>query len=387
LQEPVLVTTSKIAQNAELATNPNTDVGNPANLPNSIGVGKSFCENMWYFAAAGNKLKRGDLVSKTMLGKLVAVGRRNDGEVFAIEDICPHQAVQLSAGRFDGNEVECTFHGWRFDTKGVCTAIPSLVESQCMNLCGIKTKTYPCREVQGNVWVYFGDKSEDELPDVPRTYGVEDVNKFDRTTTTLILPNHIDYNAVALIDTAHVPFVHNSWWWRNAKKLTPKEKHYLPDQTGWTIAKHHPSKHSLLYSVISDKIDDEIGFRLPACRIERIIYKGRTVLAGITALTPIDEKTTELNHTTYWIKTIPGIAPLVTPFVQYFVRTFLSQDKDMAEMQEKCLAQNPKLIMTIRDAGTPGRWYFELKRAWNEAYRTGEPFETPVKDSFLKWRT
>ena len=43
------------------------------------------------------------------------------------------------------------------------------------------------------------------------------------------------------------------------------------------------------------------------------------------------------------------------------------------------------LVMTIRDAGTPGRWYFELKKAWNEAARTGRPFVNPVKDSFLKW--
>lgn len=369
----------------EQALEPKLD--SPANLPSTIGVGKIFCDNMWYFAVAGNQLKPGDLVAKTMLGKMVAVGRKNDGQVFAVEDICPHQAVQLSAGRFDGNEMECTFHGWRFDTTGVCTAIPSLVESQCMNLCGIKTKTYPCREDQGSVWVYFGDKPENQLPEIPRTYGVEDLSNFEKTTTTLILPNHIDYNAVALIDTAHVPFVHNAWWWRNSKQLRAKEKRYLPNKTGWTIAKHKPSKHSFVYRIIGDLIEDEIGFLLPGCRIERLIHNGRTVLAGITALTPIDDKTTELNHTTYWMKTVPGIAPLVTPFIQYFVKTFLSQDKDMAEMQEKCLAQNPKLIMTIRDAGTPGRWYFELKKAWNEAAKTGQPFVTPVKDSYLKWRT
>jgi len=356
----------------------------PANLPQGTGVGSIFCDHMWYFAAAGDKLKRGSMVGKTMLGKMVLVGRRNDGQVFAMEDICPHQAVPLSAGRFDGNEVECTFHGWRFNSEGSCTAIPSLVSGQCMKVCGIKTKTYPCREVQGNVWVYFGNQP-DSPPDVPRAYDIEDLSRFEKTTTTLVLPNHIDYNAVALIDTAHVPFVHKSWWWRSSKNMREKLKHYVPDQTGWTIVKHKPSKHSMVYKAIGDMLEDEIGFRLPACRIERIMYGGRTMISGMTCLTPIDDKTTELNHTTYWIKTVPGIAPLVVPIVQYFVRTFLSQDKDMAEMQQKCLAHNPKLVMTIRDAGTPGRWYFELKKAWNEAARTGRPFVNPVKDSFLKW--
>lgn len=358
----------------------------PANLPQSIVVGTGFTENMWYFAVAGDKLKRGQIFGKTMLGKMVLVGRRNDGQVFAVEDICPHQAVPLSAGRFDGNELECTFHGWRFDTEGACTAIPSLVEGQCMNFCSIKTKTFPCREEQGNVWVYFGNQPNSPPP-VPRAFGVEDLSGFEKTTTTLILPNHIDYNVVALIDTAHVPFVHKSWWWRSSRNMKVKHKHYVPDGTGFTIVKHKPSKHSFVYKVIGDLIEDEIGFRLPGCRIERLMYGGKTMLSGITALTPIDDKTTELNHTTYWIKTVPGIAPLVIPIVQYFVRTFLSQDKDMAEMQEKCLALNPKLVMTIRDAGTPGRWYFELKKAWNEAARTGQPFQNPVKDSILSWRS
>jgi phenylpropionate dioxygenase-like ring-hydroxylating dioxygenase large terminal subunit len=373
-------------QNALSGSEETTQNQSPANLPQGIGVGTTFCDNMWYFAAAGYKLKPGDMVGKTMLGKMILIGRRNDGQVFAMEDICPHQAVPLSAGRFDGNEVECTFHGWRFDSEGSCTAIPSLVNSQCMNLCGIKTKTYPCREEQGNVWVYFGNQPENP-PSIPRTYGVEDLSGFERTTTTMVLRNHIDYNVVALVDTAHVPYVHKSWWWRNARNLTEKLKHYVPDETGWTIVKHKPSKHSVVYKIIGDHIEDEIGFRLPACRIERIIVKNETMLAGITALTPIDDKTTELNHTTYWKKVGPGVAPLVVPFVQYFVRTFLGQDKDMSVLQEQCLAQNPKLVMTIRDAGTPGRWYFELKKAWNEAARTGRPFVNPVKDSFLKWMT
>ncbi len=358
---------------------------NPANFPQGVAPGVGFTEHMWYFAVAGDQLKPGKMVGKTMLGKLVLIGRRNDGAVFAMEDICPHQAVQLSAGRFDGCEVECPFHGWRFDSQGVCTSIPSLTNSQCAKLCNIKTKTYPCREEQGSVWVYFGNQP-DNPPPVPRAFGIGDGAGFEKTTTTLILPNHIDYNAVALIDTAHVPFVHNAWWWRSSRNLKEKTKRYVPDETGWAIVKHKPSKHSI-YKLIGDSIEDEIGFRLPGCRIERLIYGGRTVLSGITALTPIDDKTTELNHTTYWIKTIPGIAPLAVPIIQYFVTAFLSQDKDMAELQQKCLVHNPRLIMTIKDAGTPGRWYFELKKAWNESARSGKPFVNPVKPSTLQWRT
>jgi hypothetical protein len=77
----------------------------------------------------------------------------------------------------------------------------------------------------------------------------------------------------------------------------------------------------------------------------------------------------------------------VTPFVRYFVHAFLSQDQEMALLQEKCLKHNPKLIMTIKDAGTPGRWYFDLKKAWTKAAATGQPFVNPVKETELRWRS
>lgn len=352
---------------------------------NSLFVGKSFLTNMWYFAVAGSKLKPGKMISKTMLGELILVGRDEHGKVFAMQDICPHQGVQLSKGEFDGCQIECCFHGWKFGTDGVCSEIPSLCEGQKLNLCSIRTKSYPVREVQGNVWVYFGEKvADDELPEVPFAPGLEGYNYW-QTTTTLLLPNHIDYNAVALIDTAHVPYVHKSWWWRSKRKLKEKQKTYVPSETGWTMVKHKPSKHSIVFNLFGDYIETEISFRLPACRREYLTFHGRTTIAGISCLTPIDENWTELNHTTFL--TIPFIKPLAEPIVQYFVRTFLGQDQYIADMQKVCLPHNPNLIMTVKDSGTPGRWYFLLKKEWTEATQQKRPFVNPIKESILRWKT
>mgnify|MGYP003384665711 CR=1 FL=1 len=135
------------------------------------GLGSWFLREMWYFAAASADLKHGKTVAKQMLGEPVLIGRDSSGKVFAMRDICPHQAVPLSDGHFDGKEISCCFHGWRFDTSGTCTAIPSLVDDQKFPLCKIKTKSYLCREVRGTVWVYFGDKTDD-LPEVPEAPGL-----------------------------------------------------------------------------------------------------------------------------------------------------------------------------------------------------------------------
>src|SRR5437762_100035 len=65
-----------------------------------------------------------------MLGEPVLLGRDEAGAVFALRDICPHRGMPLSAGNFDGGEIECCYHGWRFAPDGRCTAIPSLVRSE-----------------------------------------------------------------------------------------------------------------------------------------------------------------------------------------------------------------------------------------------------------------
>jgi phenylpropionate dioxygenase-like ring-hydroxylating dioxygenase large terminal subunit len=350
---------------------------------NQTVPGATFLKNIWYCAMPSTRLKPGKMIQKKIMGELVLIGRDAKGKAFALKDFCPHQGVPLTEGKFDGREIECCFHGWRFNTGGVCTAIPSLLEDQEFNLCRVKTEAYPCREVQGLVWVYIG-KPTDNLPEVPAAPGLEGC-KYDQTTTTLLLPNHIDYNVVALIDTAHVPYIHKSWWWRSSRSMKPKMKTYVPDGNGWTMVRHKPSKQSIAYKVLGDLLETEIGFRLPGCRIEKIIMNNRTLLAGITALTPIDETHTELNHTTYW--TITGFAPLVTPFIQYFVSTFLGQDRDIAKKQEVILKNNPSLIVTIKDAGTPGRWYFDLKREWTQAAEENRPFVNPIKESILRWRT
>lgn len=346
------------------------------------GLGTSFLREMWYFAVASNKLRKGQTISKEMLGEPILVGRDGKGKVFAIKDICPHQAVPLSDGQFDGKEIKCCFHGWRFDTSGTCTAIPSLVNEQDLPVCRIKTRSYPCHEVRGTVWVYFGDKTED-LPEVPEAPGLAELN-YEQTTVTLLLPIHIDYAALALIDPAHVPYVHTSWWWRSAKNLKPKEKHYVPDGSGWTMVKHRPSPHSIVFKLFGKYIETEISFRLPGCRREYLTFNGRTMLSGVTTLTPIDDTHTELNHTTYW--TVPGTA-FIAPIVRSFVTEFLGQDLHIAKKQEGCLKHRPKLIPTIKDAGTPGAWYLLCKREWTECHRENRKFENPIPESILRWRS
>ena len=59
-------------------------------------------------------------------GEPVVLFRSAQG-IAALFDRCPHRLVELSTGRVVGGEIECPYHGWRYDGEGRCTAIPGHV--------------------------------------------------------------------------------------------------------------------------------------------------------------------------------------------------------------------------------------------------------------------
>ena len=40
-----------------------------------------------------------------------------DGELFALDGVCPHQGGPLGQGHLDGCIVTCPWHGWQFDVR------------------------------------------------------------------------------------------------------------------------------------------------------------------------------------------------------------------------------------------------------------------------------
>ena len=169
-------------------------------------------------------------------GDLILIGRKSDGTVFAMRDICPTKERRSALVILTAKTSHARSMAGNLILKAFALNIPALCSDQKINICKIKTRSYPCREADGNIWLYYGE-SRAELPEIPRANGLDGL-KYDQTVSRVIVPTHMDYAVVALIDPAHVPYVHKSWWWRNSKALKEKKKHYVPSGTGWTMVKH-----------------------------------------------------------------------------------------------------------------------------------------------------
>ena len=302
----------------------------------------------WYLALPSAALVRGKMVAKTMMEQPILLGRDKDGTAFAMLDICPHRGIPLHYGKFDGCAVECSYHGWRFAPDGACVAIPPLMDDQVPDLSKIRVASFPVAERYGAAWVFFGSDqvTAPELPEIPELDGMQ-----PKLAERMVFDCGIDQAVIGLMDPAHGPYVHNSWFWRKAPKH--KEKVFEASPWGFTMSRHPPSSNSLAYRLLGDPktLSTEIVFRLPSVRYERI-NAGRHAMCHFTALTPIDEEHTEINHLVYWTQSwLDPLKPLLRPFA----RKFLDQDRIVVIRQQEGLRHNPNLRL-VGDPDVPARW-------------------------------
>ncbi len=341
--------------------------------------------NLWYLALPARQLKRGGMHAKVLLGDPILFGRDRDGGVFALRDICPHRGIPLSDGTFDGCEVMCDYHGWRFDTSGRCTEIPSLVEGQKLNLSRIGVTRYPCREVQGNIWIYMHDGKGDDDAALPPVPVAPDIGERPANVQLAMdFACNIDHAVIGLMDPSHAPYVHTSWWWKSKarRRLRLKEKHYEPTPMGFRMARHPNPRGGQVYRLFGKDVTTEISYALPGVRIEHV--KGdRHSAVSLTAVTPLTATETEVHQCLYW--TVPWLG-VFTPVVRRLARTFLGQDRDVV-MRQQCGLRFEPSLMLIDDADTQAKWYFKLKREYQQSAAEGRPFVNPIEATTLRWRS
>ncbi|MBW4646643.1 MAG: aromatic ring-hydroxylating dioxygenase subunit alpha [Goleter apudmare HA4340-LM2] len=110
--------------------------------------------NHWYVVARSKEVTNKP-ISVTLWQQAIALYRDSTGTVYALEDRCPHRQVKLSHGQVIANQLECAYHGWRFDSTGECVAVPYLAANQKLPSC--KIRHYPVKEQHGFIWLFPGD--------------------------------------------------------------------------------------------------------------------------------------------------------------------------------------------------------------------------------------
>lgn len=348
-----------------------------------MAVKTDFLYDIWYFAGLSPDIKAGDMTRIEIASEPITLGRKRDGTIFALRDICPHRAAPLSAGRMVDDTVECPYHGWRFSADdGACKEIPALCADQAMDTEKVKVRTYPAREVGNLIWVYLSsNKRYSGTPDVdPPAIPLSHLKP--RMRCEMIFNCPIDHAVIGLMDPAHGPYVHRQWWWRSGHNIHEKAKAFEPRGTGFAMVAHSPSSNSFAYKLLGGKPITEITVVLPGIRTEEIKLGKRTLLS-LTTVTPMSHSQTRIAQVFF---TDSRVAKLLTPVIKIGATKFLRQDGDMVNLQQEGLKYDPTLLL-IDDADAQAKWYHAVKREWTKSRAEGRDFVNPVKAKTLRWRS
>ena len=130
----------------------------------SIGPGTlagRYLRMFWQPIYQSADLPVGKPVPVHIIGEDYTLFRGQSGEAHLLGPRCPHRGLALCTGRVQGDDIECFYHGWKFDGTGQCIAQPAEIQSFAHK---VKIPGYPVREYIGLIFAYLGEGAPPEFP-------------------------------------------------------------------------------------------------------------------------------------------------------------------------------------------------------------------------------
>lgn len=166
--------------------------------------------NHWYPLVFSRALKRRPL-PLTRGGIDLVLFRDDQGHAHCLRDRCPHRGVPLSLGSVRAGRLVCGYHGFEFTGEGSCVHMPC--EGRGARIpAGMTTPSYPVREANDMLWLFWGAPDRAESTPIPR---LETAERFGGVwaDTTLEWPLGYASSLENNFDVHHFNYVHASQAW------------------------------------------------------------------------------------------------------------------------------------------------------------------------------
>ena len=166
-----------------------------------------FVRNCWYVIAWEHELADGALLARRVLDEPIVVYRTSSGALSALEDRCCHRHAPLSAGRREGDDLRCMYHGLRFDASGHCVEIPGIAATGAKLPAKLRVRSYPVALHRKWVFVWMGDPAQADVNLLPDNYSCDHPD-------WRYLPGYLHYDTPYelicdnLLDFSHLSYVH-----------------------------------------------------------------------------------------------------------------------------------------------------------------------------------
>jgi phenylpropionate dioxygenase-like ring-hydroxylating dioxygenase large terminal subunit len=295
----------------------------------------------WYPLAWSHEVKRGKTHGVTFAGDPIVLARTESGKAFALEDRCAHRQVPLHQGVVDGESIRCGYHGWTYDCSGKCIDVPYLGRDRLPN--GVRS--YPCREVEGLIFVFPGDAALAEQRPVPTLGSVLDkkykTRRFGRPVNC-----HYSFMHENLMDMNH-QFLHRRQMGQmRARSLGRRrgEGWVEVDYTFARMAGQQPIGEAIVFGQ-SRKTGGENDKDVMTIRTEypyqtlQIRTSEQTLVMNLWIVyVPLDRE--QRSNRTFGLLSIrkpgiPGVLNLAWPLLVWFTERIFKEDREIVEAEQR----------------------------------------------------
>ena len=296
--------------------------------------------DFWYPIAWSRELKPGRMLARRYAGEPVAVVRGRDGGLFALENRCAHRQVPLTHGVVQGCTVRCGYHGWAYDAQGACIDVPYLGPERLPN--GVRA--YPCREVDGLIFIFPGDPSLAEAR-APKSLGSRASRGYKTRELNREVAAHDTFMHENLFDMNH-QFLHRRQMGTIKARCLGRRHGADWAEVDYTFSRTEGSStlgEGAIVGLMRKQGDGDntdlmtIRTEYPHQRLRVWVGDGEPVLDVWLGYTPLDAEQ-RTNRTFGYLSVkrpkVPGLLEVAWPFVTMFTEQIFREDKEIVEMEQ-----------------------------------------------------
>ena len=325
----------------------------------------------WFILCTSAELRKKPL-ARTLQGVPMVLFRDGQGKPGALLDRCPHRNVPLSAGRMHEGQLQCGYHGWRFDREGACKHIPSLLgESDAK---ARHATSYPTLEQDGFVWVYSGARGETEPPETS-PYRFEKASAPGYTTVRQIVesPGTLHATIENALDVPHTAYLHQGLFRSKSRNITIDAE---VTRTKDRVAAEYigePRPPGIVARILSPSggtVTHFDRFILPSiAEVEYSIGTENHILVA-SAMTPVSDFVTRIFAVVSFKLRIPGA--LIKPFLHPLALAIFKQDAAILKLQTESIERFGGEQFASTEIDVLGRHIWRLLKSAERGETSGD---------------
>jgi phenylpropionate dioxygenase-like ring-hydroxylating dioxygenase large terminal subunit len=317
----------------------------------------------WYVVASAGELPSrpgARPLQRTLLGLPLVLFRDGEGRAAALLDRCPHRNVPLSLGEVVEGQLQCTYHGWRFDGTGACRFIPSRRGDSAAR--ARNALSYPVRELDGFIWVYPTPGAEPK--DEPYRFRLLDEPGYTVVRRVVEAPGTLHATLENALDVPHTQFLHRGLFRAKSRDLaiTAVVRRRADRVEAEYIGEPRPP--GLVGRILSPSggvVTHFDRFLLPCvAEVEYRIGSENHILV-MAAMTPVDDFVTHIYAVVAFRMRIPGF--LLRPFLLPIALKIFSQDAEILAKQTETTRRFGGEQFAATEIDVLGRHIWRLLRA------------------------